>query len=296
MNVLSLFDGIRCGRVALEKANIKVDKYYSSEIDKYAIQIADKNYPQDIENKLGDVTKWREWNIDWSSIDLLIGGSPCQGFSIAGKKLNFEDTRSKLFFEYVDILNHIKEVNPKVLFLLENVDMKKEWQNIINEFLHEEPININSSLLSAQLRPRLYWTNIPNVIQPKDKKILLKDILLSEYDAKYILSDEMKNKLVERNQANVYMSLKTYNKAYRVMYNDRKSVCLDTAGGGGRTPYVIQNNQIRKLTPLECERLQTLPNRYTEGISDSQRYKCIGNGWTVDIIAHILSGIEERRL
>lgn len=130
LNVLSLFDGMSCGRVALDRAGIDVNNYYASEIDKYALAVSRARY-LDIKH-LGDVTKWKDWNIDWSSIDLLIGGSPCQGFSMAGKQLNFNDPRSKLFFEYVDILNHIKEVNPKVLFLLENVKMKSEFRDIIS--------------------------------------------------------------------------------------------------------------------------------------------------------------------
>lgn len=182
MIILSLFDGISCGRVALERAGIKVDKYCSSEKNEYAIQIANKNYPQDKENRLGDVTKWREWDIDWANINLLIGGSPCQGFSFAGKQLNFDDPRSKLFFEYVDILNHIKKFNPNIKFLLENVKMKQEYQDIISDDLGVQPIEINSSLVSAQNRKRLYWTNIPNITRPKDKGILLKDIVHEKFE------------------------------------------------------------------------------------------------------------------
>ena len=248
INVLSLFDGISCGQVALERAEIPVKNYYASEIDKYAIQITQKNYPNTIQ--LGDITKWQEWEIDWSSIDLLIGGSPCQGFSFAGKQLNFDDPRSKLFFVYVDILNHIKKHNPNVKFLLENVKMKKEYQNVITSYLGVEPIEINSALVSAQNRKRLYWTNIGKIEQPEDKGILLKDI-----------------------------------------------VHENTIHG------VLIEGYIRKLTPIECERLQTLPDNYTRHgidnlgnlltISNSQRYKCLGNGWTVEVIAHILRGIKE---
>lgn len=147
MNVLSLFDGISAGRVALERAGIKVDNYYASEVDKYAIQISQKNYP-DIK-QMGDVTKWREWDIDWSSIDLVIGGSPCQGFSFAGKQLNFEDPRSKLFFDYVDICHRVADDNPKMKFFLENVRMKKEYQDVISGYMGVEPVMINSSLVSA---------------------------------------------------------------------------------------------------------------------------------------------------
>jgi len=169
MKVLSLFDGMSCGQIALERVGIQVEKYYASEIDKYAIKVTKKNHPKTIQ--LGDVTKWREWDIEQP--DIIIGGSPCQGFSFAGKQLNFEDPRSRLFFEFVDILKHYK---PKY-FLLENVKMKKEFQDVISEYLGVQPIEINSALVSAQNRKRLYWTNIPDVSVPDDKGILLKDIV-----------------------------------------------------------------------------------------------------------------------
>jgi DNA (cytosine-5)-methyltransferase 3A len=168
MNVLSLFDGISCGQVALERAGIKVDKYFACEIKPEAIQVTQHNYPNTLQ--LGDVTKIS--SKDLPKIDLLIGGSPCQGFSNAGKMLNFEDPRSKLFFEYVRLL---KELKPKY-FLLENVRMKQEWQDIISEHLGVYPIRINSRLVSAQLRDRYYWTNIP-CTKPKDRRIMLQDIL-----------------------------------------------------------------------------------------------------------------------
>ena len=186
MKVLSCFDGMSCGQIAFERAGIKVDKYYASEIDKYAIQVTQANYPDTIQ--LGSITEWQSWNIEQP--DIIIGGSPCQGFSFAGKQLNFEDERSKLFFVFVDILRHFK---PKY-FLLENVIMKKEYNDVISGILGEiypecvqqtelfrtgrlEPIEINSALVSAQNRNRLYWTNIPGITQPKDKGILLKDII-----------------------------------------------------------------------------------------------------------------------
>lgn len=169
INVLSLFDGMSCGQIALDQLGIKVDNYYAAEIDKYAIEIAKKNYPNTIH--LGDVTKIK--GSDLPQIDLLIGGSPCQGFSFAGKQLNFDDPRSALFFEFVRLL---KETNPKY-FLLENVRMKKEYQDIITEHLDVEPITINSALVSAQNRVRLYWTNILVNSLPEDKHIVLKDIL-----------------------------------------------------------------------------------------------------------------------
>lgn len=334
MNVLSLFDGISCGRVALERAKIKVAKYYSSEIDKYAIQIANKNYPQDQENRLGDVTKWREWDIDWTNIDLLIGGSPCQGFSFAGKQLNFDDPRSKLFFEYVDILNHIKKFNPNLKFLLENVKMKQEYEEIISDYLGVQPIKINSSLVSAQNRKRLYWTNIPGVTQPQDKGIKLNEILENEVNEKFYISTEKAIQIcnIEAKKGKIgYFG--TDSQGQRIYTIHDKSVTISALGGGWGaktglywipciTPDrvnkrqngqrfkpsnakfytltaqdkhgILINGQIRKLTPLECERLQTLPDNYTKsnGVIDNNRIKALGNGWTVDIIAHILKGIE----
>ena len=171
--VLSLFDGISCGKVALDRAGIKVKKYYASEIDKFAMQVSEKNHPDIIQ--LGDVTSWRSWDIDWENVGLLIGGSPCQGFSFAGKQLNFNDDRSKLFFVYVDILNHIKSVNPDVKFLLENVNMKTEWQDVISGYLGVKPIRINSALVSVAKRDRLYWANF-DVEMPDDKGITFDDI------------------------------------------------------------------------------------------------------------------------
>lgn len=308
MKVLSLFDGMRCGRIALERANVKVDTYYSSEIDKYAIQVADKNYPQDIENKLGDVTKWREWNIDWSKIDLLIGGSPCQGFSFAGKQLNFNDPRSKLFFEYADILNHIKKFNPNVKFLLENVSMKQEYQDVISQFLGVQPIEINSTLVSAQNRKRLYWTNIPNAKQPTDQNILLKDILDSSNSSKYELSEEYYQRFLQSKDntrdkkfptsgdikvigTTVNSIAKGTNSRHWVHDINSKAGCVSATDYKQPQQILDEYGVLRKLSPIEYERLQTLPDNYTNCVSDTQRYKMIGNGWTADVIAHILKGL-----
>jgi len=277
MNVLSLFDGISAGRVALERAGVVVDNYYASEIDKYAIQVSKKNYP-DIK-QLGDISIWRGWNIDWSSIDMVIGGSPCQGFSISGRQLNFEDPRSKLFFDFVDICDHVADMNPNMKFLLENVKMKQEFQDVINKYMGVEPIVINSSLLSAQNRVRLYWTNIPSVSQPEDKGIVLSDILEETVDDKYYLTAE----------AIDYMS-RLRNGKQRWEYHknpiDGKAACL-TANMYKGIPYGVIRERLRKLTPLECEKLQTFSEGHTEGISNTQRYKALGNSWTVDVIAHI---------
>lgn len=188
INVLSLFDGMSCGQMALQRAGVSVDKYYASELDKYAIAVTQANYPDTIQ--MGDVTNWPNWNIDWSSIDLIIGGSPCQGFSFAGKQLAFDDPRSKLFFEYVNILEYVKMMNPQVKFMLENVKMKKEHLNVITETLGVEPVFINSSLVSAQNRQRYYWANW-EFGQPEDKDLVLRDIVEYSVDMKYKLSEKI---------------------------------------------------------------------------------------------------------
>jgi DNA (cytosine-5)-methyltransferase 3A len=288
MNVLSLFDGISCGRIALERANIKVDNYYASEIDKYAIQIAKKNYPDT--KHIGSAVDVKASNLP--KIDLLIGGSPCQGFSFAGKQLNFEDERSKLFFEYARLL---EECKPKY-FLLENVKMNKESIKVITNYLGVEPILINSNLVSAQNRPRLYWTNIPNIIQPNDKGILLKDILEKEFDIDYV--ENFKN-CVRKNIINI--EIYNYLKESGFAQIPSKSGFQDHKIGIFKSPCLRANNSfclaetsskgIRKLKPIEFERLQTVPDNYTAGVSDTQRYKMLGNGWTVDMIAHILKGL-----
>lgn len=297
IKVLSLFDWISCGRIALERAWIKVDKYFASEIDKYAIQVSKKNYPDIIH--IGSVldVKWE----DYKDIDLLIGGSPCQSFSIAGKQEGF-DGKSWLFYEYLRIL---KEVKPKY-FLLENVKMKKEFQDKISEELWCEPIEINSSLVSAQSRKRLYWTNIPKITQPKDKWIFLKDILEETVDEKYFMTmEQFKNLWFESLQrlyfekAPTLYTMQWWHRQPKILcnlYNQRIMIekCWTLWTGQWFTNkqwyQVIEwLHRIRKVTPLECERLQTLNDRYTDGLSNTQRYKAIGNWWTVDVIAHIFS-------
>lgn len=281
MNVLSLFDGISAGQVALNKAGIKIDNYYSSEIDRYAIQVTTKNYPKT--NQLGDISNWRDWEIDFSKIDLVIGGSPCQGFSFAGKQLNFKDERSKLFFEYVNILNHIRLLNPSVKFLLENVRMKQQYQDVISSYLGVQPISINSSLVSAQNRLRYYWTNIDGVEQPKDKELKLQDILVDSPSDKYYLSDAARD----------YMSRLRNGKPrwdYHTNKLDGKAACL-TANMYKGVPYGVIKEKGRKLTEIECERLQTFPDNYTSGVSSSQRYKALGNSWTVDVVTNIFKNL-----
>jgi DNA-cytosine methyltransferase len=410
MNVLSLFDGISCGQQALERANIKVSQYYASEIDKYAIKVTMANYPNTIQ--LGSVVNVK--GADLPKIDMLIGGSPCQSFSFAGKrkgmatKCNQEiitleqylelkeqgfefEGQSYLFWEYVRVFN---EVKPKY-FLLENVMMEERWEKIISKTLGVHPVEINSYLLSAQNRRRLYWTNIglkpsglfgdleSTIKQPKDKGILLKDILEDEVDEKYFLSDtriETINKSI-RSMPYINYETKKYNcliagyskiptDGQYIVHNlqkrsadrpyiqknknaggtghlsksDGKTYCLDTKNSqtvevkvvdeyngefkfkttnkmhtlisqaGGKThgkgilithslqPHLgdtknsqaveVAKQSIRRLTPIECERLQTVKDNYTNHVSDSQRYKMLGNGWTVDVIAYIFGYIE----
>src|ERR1035437_8275047 len=231
MIVLSLFDGMSCGQIALTELGIKIDQYYASEIDKYALAQTQLTFQNTIQ--LGDVTKWREWSIGWSKINLITFGSPCQGFSFAGKQLAFDDPRSKLFFVAVEILNHIKECNPDVLFLMENVDMKRDHLRIISEYLGVFPVNINSNLVSAQNRSRWYWTNIrtkkvglfdeiyTDIPQPKDEGILLRDILEDEVDEKYFISQAVLNR-IER---------KTYSEP---QFNPDKTGALNTKNNSGQ--------------------------------------------------------------
>lgn len=283
MNILSLFDGISCGMIALERAGIEVDTYYASEIEANAIKISEKNYPNII--RLGNVTKWKEWSINWSSIDLLIGGSPCQGFSFAGKQLNFNDERSKLFFEYVDILNHIKQFNPKVKFLLENVKMKQEYEDIITKYLNVNPIKINSIKISASNRERIYWANF-NIRQPIEKNITFKDI----YD-----SNEKNKKYVIEEKLNQIISWKGYEKKKEKAIKDYncKLPCLLARGyqQNQKMMFLIyDNNKYRYITHNEAELAMTLPLNYTDAdVSPRERERAIGNGWTVDVIAHIFS-------
>lgn len=471
MKVLSLFDGMSCGQIALKQLGIIPERYYASEIDKHAIKQTQLNFPDTIQ--LGDVTKWKEWDIDWKSIDLILAGSPCQGFSFAGKQLAFDDPRSKLFFVFIDILNHIRSLNPDVLFLLENVNMKKSHMRIISEYCRVFPVNINSNLVSAQNRDRWYWTNIrtkqvglfgeayTDIPQPEDKGIFLRDILESQVDEKYYVSqavldrmnnphknfspkvDPKKTGCLSTGNNSAKMSFdsettfisvdgkaptqrcatgrsldKKHNYQFikvniegKVSPDQNKSSCF-TAGAhsGGyhsdmdlicvamrgreascltpkRTEYgksirkdyeagkinerrrsmqqleprydgktncltsvqkdnfilipeatkkgftVIsygecfdftqpnsktrrgrkmvekcncvmaqthpeyfryEGQRIRRLTPIECSRLQTIPSWYRWECSDTQIYKMLGNGWTVDVIVHILSYMKEK--
>jgi DNA (cytosine-5)-methyltransferase 3A len=351
MNILSLFDGMSCGHQALDKVGIKVDNYFASEIDKYAIKVTMSNYPETVQ--LGSVVDVDGYSLP--KIDILIGGSPCQSFSFAGKrkgmstkdeqeivtlehylqlkKEGFEfEGQSYLFWEYMRLLN---EVKPKY-FLLENVMMGEKWERVLSKAIGVKPIMINSSLVSAQNRQRLYWTNIglepqglfgdlESIIeQPRDKKILLNEVLEPEVDEKYFLSFDALDKIRKwKSQQNPLEDIETnYRKngcltargnsdmhsgMKLVIHNmmprsgdpakggtghltrtDGKTYCLDT----GNTNAVEILSGIRRLTPIECERLQTVKDNYTNYVSDSQRYRMLGNGWTVDVIAHILTYIK----
>jgi len=297
MNVLSLFDGLSCAQIALIESGIKFDKYYASEIDKFAIAQTKLNFPETIQ--LGDVTNWENWDIDFASIDLIMAGSPCQGFSFAGKQLAFDDPRSKLFFVFVDILNYCKKLNPNVKFLLENVDMKRSHMAVISQYCGVFPVNINSNLVSAQNRNRWYWSNIrtkkvglfeeihTDIPQPEDKGILLRDVLENNVEEKYYLTTKaleyLRRAKEERTENVKYCT--GIDKSSTITCNYRRGV------HNGGEPYIkiSPKGHIRRLTPIECSRLQTIPDWYKWDCSDSQVYKMCGNGWTVDVIAHILS-------
>jgi len=354
MNILSLFDGISCGRLSFDRAGIKYEKYYASEIDRYALAVAKYNYPDTI--FVGDIRYLK--GKDFKDVDLIMGGSPCQNFSFSGKRQGmvtkekievttleqylelkyqgFEfEGQSYLFWEFVRLL---REIKPR-WFLLENVRMAKKWRDVITNALGVEPIEINSALVSAQNRRRLYWTNIPVEGLPEDKGLLLKSILEDEVDEKYFLNKKIKILNKERSNLCIQIAeldIKGQDNVKRVYSMEGKSPTLTTMQGGYRQPkilvdrdksYCIDANyyrggnlkqylekkrrqlvfeltgnekvKVRKLTPLECERLQTLPDNYTKyglfengeikQISDTQRYKMIGNAWTVDVISWILS-------
>lgn len=287
MNVLSVFDGMSCGQIALEKAGIKVDNYFASEIDKYAMQVTQNNYSKTIQ--LGSVIDVKSQNLP--KIDLLIGGSPCQGFSFAGKQLNFEDERSKLFFEFVRLKN---ETNPENFFL-ENVEMKKEYEDIITDILGVKPIKINSSLVSAQNRPRIYWTNIVNSIEITDRNLYIEDILDTTGDYTFI-SDE---KTINRRYTKNYLQYDINGKGHgsqdqRAYYLNGKHGCLDT-GASGKAKILLEDGRVRKATILECERLQTVPDGYTNIVTESQAKTMLGNGWTIDIIVEFFKNIKSEK-
>tara|TARA_R110000772_G_scaffold257922_1_gene374927 strand:- start:45 stop:962 length:918 start_codon:yes stop_codon:yes gene_type:complete len=288
MNVLSLFDGMSCGQIALNKLGIKYENYFASEIDKHAIEITMKNYPNT--KQIGDVTKIKLSNLP--KIDLLIGGSPCQDLSNAktnGDGLNGE--RSGLFWEYIKVL---KECKPSY-FLLENVVMKKEWADVISKELGCQPIEINSNLVSAQNRRRLYWSNIPNISQPKDKGVLLKHII---YDDNYKVFTDVRitnTKKITKNYIKWDLSGKKYwSQQDRAYFKDKKMCTLPKANPANKLNILLDYDKdiYRRMHPIEAERCQNVPDNYTSGVSDNKRLEMIGNGWTVDVIKHIFKGIE----
>lgn len=423
MKVLSLFDGMSCGQIALRELGITPETYYASEVDRHAIAQTQYNFPDTVQ--LGDVTRWREWDIDWDHIDLVMGGSPCQGFSFAGKQLAFDDPRSRLFFVFAEILAHARRCNPGVKFLLENVNMKKEHMRVISQYVGVFPVNINSALVSAQNRNRWYWTDIrtrreglfgdvySNIPQPEDRDIMLRDILETEVDKKYYLSEAAITRVLRKNYSHpkinpekawpvntknnsgqasfdngtTFISIdgkapaqrastgRSYDKKHNYQFirldydcnirkEQDKSGCLTVGGhgagnhsdmdlilqlprgynqggifttksptlssnawtqnnmviqlnpskeSGGVQPYqqnrvysikgkmpalsselsgrnnILEYSRIRRLTPTECARLQTIPEWYRWACSETQQYKMLGNGWTVEVIKHILS-------
>ena len=310
MNVLSLFDGMSCGHIALDKAGIPVDRYYASEIDKHAIAVTQRNYPDTVQ--LGSVTEWRTWDIDWASIDLVTGGFPCQAWSMAGGMLGDKDPRGALFWTMLDIMGTVLKHNPNAKFLMENVKMKREFEQYITHHT-EQALGkvykhlINSSLVSAQNRQRYYWTNIEGITAPDDKGLVLRDVLEDGctdrakshcIDANYFKGGNLTSYFEKHRRQLVFSAdgmchvgnadVSGHDCIKRVYHPDGKAPTVNACTGGNREPKVLWSNpQWRKLTPLECERLQTVPEGYTEGVSNSQRYKMLGNGWTVDVIAHI---------
>lgn len=314
MIVLSLFNGMNTGRQALENVGIKVDKYYSSEIKPYAIELTQHHFPDTIQ--VGDVTKWKEWNIDWSSIDLVLSGSPCQDLSAAGKRAGINGSRSSLFFTFVEILEHIKQLNPKVLFLQENVgSARKEDVGIMSRALGVYPVRINSSLVTAQLRDRYYWSNIitrkygmfgdliTDIPQPKDRGILFKDILtFNKKYVKQINSDLIYYKnneiRIKANNLTGYDIINDYDcinlafevsKTRRGRVNSLKSPCLLKSN---EQLYYFYNDLFYRLNKVELCRLQGFPDNYCDIISENKSASLLGDGWTLPIIEHIFSFIK----
>jgi len=294
MNVLSLFDGISCGQLALQRAGIRVDKYFASEIDKYSIQVTQKNFPDTIQ--LGDVAKVTKDMLP--KIDLVIGGSPCQDLSSSNvwtEKKGLDGDKSRLFYEYVRVLKSLQEDNPKVFFLLENVGSAKNSDiKIINNTLEVEGVKFNSKLLSAQNRNRIYWTNIKFTVPTVRKHVYLQDILEKTVDDKYYLSQKMYDCIISpatggwqsgKMEINLDIARPLTATMHKMHRADTDNYVSTLYKPNGKT-------NVRRLTPVECERLQTLPDNYTKGVSDTQRYISIGNGWTVDVIAHILKGVQ----
>ena len=298
MNILSPFDGVSCARIALDNLGVKINKYYASEIDKHAINVSKNNYPNIIH--LGDIKDIKAKELP--KIDLLIGGSPCQDLSNAQKGLGLKGSKSSLFYEYIRLL---EEVQPKY-FLLENV--KNKWGNVMSDYVGVDYIEINSSILSAQSRPRYYWTNIDFEKFPqKLSKTYLKDIVEKEVDDKYYLDKIGLDTFLNEVKLNNNTSKDGINKVFEIpkeIHKDnerqRRVYSLKSKSptilARADTTKILINNRVRKLTPLECERLQCIPDNYTSLASDTQRYKMIGNAFTVSIIEHFLKGLKREPL
>ena len=285
MNVVSLFNGMNTGRQALENVGIKVDKYYSSEIKPYAIELTQHHFPDTIQ--VGDVTKWREWDIDWSSINLILSGSPCQDLSSSGKRAGINGKKSSLFFVFVEILEHIKALNPKVLFLQENVGSAPKIDvGIMSRALGIYPVRINSSLVTAQLRDRYYWSNIrtketmfdiiTDIPQPKDMGILYKDIILT--------GD------VNRKKSKCLLQCLYSSFTYKDPLSDKAQNWLINKEAFG-VPLIYEKEYIRTVNQVEMERLQGFPDGYTSILSIKKAGSLLGDGWTLPIIEHIFSFI-----
>jgi len=322
MNVLSLFNGMNTGRQALENVGIKVNKYYSSEIKPYAIELTQYHFPDTIQ--LGDVTKWKDWNIDWSNIDLVLSGSPCQDLSAAGKRAGINGKKSSLFFTFVDILNHIKELNPKVLFLQENVGSASKLDvGIMSRELGVYPVRINSSLVTAQLRDRYYWSNIrtkedgmfgdliTDIPQPKDRGIMFKDIItggkverdkalaLLESESRVCTSQESIKKRAKRQFINIVYQVnpsKESNNQQPFMQNriydvKGKSISL-TECMAHKIKYQTEDKIVRTVNKIEMCRLQGFPDNYCDILSTKKAGSLLGDGWTLPIIEHIFSFIK----
>lgn len=319
MIYLSLFNGISAGRLASIRAGLKFDKYYVAEIDKWANKVSDHHYPDNIQ--LGDVTKWREWDIDWSKVSLVTAGFPCQAWSMAGKQMGDKDPRGALFWTTLDIISHVLTHNPNAKFMLENVKMKKDFEQYITHHTEQalgsvHKTLINSALVSAQNRNRYYWTNFL-VTQPEDKNILLHHIIDDGHvdreksyciDANYYKGGNQDQYFNKSRRQLVFDDLvvrATVQKNAEHTYNGKCPTLTAAAGaGGGNVPlysnketadkykgkYIDKDERLnyRKLTPTECARLQTFPDGWCENVvSNTQSYKCYGNAWTVDVIAHI---------
>lgn len=329
MNVLSLFDGMSCGQIALTNLGCFPDKYYASEVDKFAIQQTRHVFPDTIH--IGDVTQVDVSKLD--KIDLIIGGSPCQSFSFAGKQtgmattenievtdldqyldlkiMGFEFTgQSYLFWEYMRILTEVRKYNPDVKFLLENVVMSKKWEAVLTNAIGVEPVMINSNLVSAQNRKRLYWTNIAEITQPEDEGIFIRDILEDDVNEKYYVSDRAFEGMINHARVNAEKGngfgariVSRDGKANTLLqrcYKDGKDNLIVAASRGkvhedgkpiGITEALRSGIPLRRLMPVECARLQTVPSWYEWVVSDTQIYRMCGNGWTVRVIEHILKNL-----